>query len=127
VPVIASGDVTTAAEGLSMIKETGCDFVMIGRAALGNPWIFRELDAAYRGLEIPAPPSDREKAEMMKRHLGMMCSLKGGSTGVKEFRKFIPRYTRGMRGAASLRRKSNEITDPEEMMRVIEEVGQIDI
>ena len=108
IPVIASGDVTDAVSGMEMLKETGCDMVMIGRGALGNPWIFRELDAAYRGEEIPSRPSDEERIAMMIRHLEMLCDLKGEITGVKEFRKYIMRYTKGMRGAASMRRRAND-------------------
>lgn len=115
IPVIASGDVTTAELGMSMLKETGADMVMIGRGALGNPWIFRELDAAYRGLEIPAKPGADEKADMMIRHLDMLAGLKGELTAVKEFRKFVAWYTKGMRGSANLRRKVNDITDIDEM------------
>ena len=113
IPVIASGDVTDAASGMSMIAETGCDMVMIGRAALGNPWIFRELNAAYKGLDIPVRPSDDEKTAMMLRHLEMLCGLKGESTGVKEFRKYIIRYTKGMHGAAAVRRRANDVTSLE--------------
>lgn len=119
IPVIASGDVVDAATGMSMIAETGCDMVMIGRAALGNPWIFRELDAAYAGLDIPPRPSDAEKTAMMLRHLEMLCGLKGESTGVKEFRKYIIRYTKGMHGAAAVRRRANDVTSLEEMKEVI--------
>ena len=111
IPVIASGDVTDAALGMSMLSETGCDMVMIGRAALGYPWIFRELDAAFRGEELPQDPTDEERIAMMLRHLDMLCSLKGERTGVREFRKYIMRYTKGMRGASSLRRMANEITE----------------
>lgn len=119
IPVIASGDVTDAESGMSMLRETGCDMVMIGRAALGNPWIFRELDAAYRGVEIPAPPSQQEIKEMMIRHLDMLASLKGEHVAVREFRKYIMRYTRGMKGASSLRRSACEITDINEMKALI--------
>lgn len=120
IPVIASGDVTDAASGMSMLAETGCDMVMIGRGALGNPWIFRELDAAYKGLEISSRPSDEERISMMVRHLEMLCGLKGESTGVREFRKYIVRYTKGMHGAAAMRRRANDAVSLEEMKEVIQ-------
>ncbi|MBQ6151444.1 MAG: tRNA dihydrouridine synthase DusB [Mogibacterium sp.] len=120
IPVIASGDVTNAETGMSMLAETGCDMVMIGRGALGNPWIFRELDAAYKGLDIPPRPSDEERTAMMLRHLEMLCRLKGESTGVKEFRKYIIRYTKGMHGAAAVRRRANDVLSLEEMKEVIQ-------
>ena len=121
VPVIASGDVTTAVEGMSMLSETGCDMVMIGRGALGNPWIFRELDCAYRGEPVPPAPPAAERKAMMIRHLEMLCELKGEYTGVREFRKYITRYTKGLPGAAALRRSSNDIAGLDEMTRVIRE------
>ena len=120
IPVIASGDVTDAASGMSMLAETGCDMVMIGRGALGNPWIFRELDAAYKGLDIPPRPSDEERTAMMLRHLEMLCELKGETTGVKEFRKYIIRYTKGMHGAAAVRRRANDVLSLKEMKEVIQ-------
>ena len=120
IPVIASGDVTDAASGMSMLAETGCDMVMIGRGALGNPWIFRELDAAYKGLDIPPRPSDEERTAMMLRHLEMLCGLKGETTGVKEFRKYIIRYTKGMHGAAAVRRRANDVLSLKEVKEVIQ-------
>ena len=120
IPVIASGDVTDAASGMSMLAETGCDMVMIGRGALGNPWIFRELDAAYKGLDIPPRPSDEERTAMMLRHLEMLCGLKGETTGVKEFRKYIIRYTKGMHGVAAVRRRANDVLSLKEMKEVIQ-------
>ena len=121
VPVIASGDVTTAEEGMSMLAETGCDMVMIGRGALGNPWIFRDLDCAYRGEPVPPAPAPEERKAMMIRHLEMLCGLKGEDTGVREFRKYITRYTKGLPGAAALRRSANDITELGEMTRAIRE------
>ena len=120
IPVIASGDVTDAESGMSMLRETGCDMVMIGRGALGNPWLFRELNAAYRGEPAPPAPSDEEKIAMMARHLEMICELKGERTGVKEFRKLIIRYTKGMRGASALRRRACDITEYDAMRSLIE-------
>ena len=120
IPVIASGDVTDVSSGMSTMAETGCDMVMIGRGALGNPWIFRELNAAYNGLEIPPRPSDEERTAMMLRHLEMLCGLKGETIGVKEFRKYIMRYTKGMHGAAAVRRRANDAVSLEEMKEVIQ-------
>ena len=121
VPVIASGDVTTAEEGMSMLSETGCDMVMIGRGALGNPWIFRDLDCAYRGEPLPPVPTPAEKKAMMIRHLEMLCDLKGEYTGAREFRKYLAYYTKGLPGAAALRRKANDISGSDEMARIIKE------
>ncbi|MBQ9272673.1 MAG: tRNA dihydrouridine synthase DusB [Mogibacterium sp.] len=119
VPVIASGDVTDAESGMSMLEETCCDMVMIGRGAIGNPWVFRELDAAWKGEDIPARPSDAERSAMMIRHAELLCELKGETTGVKEFRKYIMRYTKGMRGASSVRRAANDAQTLDEMKEVI--------
>ena len=120
IPVIGNGDIFTAEDALRMLEQTGCDMVMIGRGALGNPWLFRELDAAYRGLDIPPGPSDEERVAMMIRHLEMMCELKGETVGVKEFRKYIVRYTKGMRGAAAVRRRVNDAVSLEEMKEIIQ-------
>ena len=119
IPVIASGDVTDAASGMSMLEETGCDLVMIGRGALGNPWVFRELAAAYKGEDIPPRPSPEEIRDMMIKHLDMLASLKGEHVAVREFRKYIMRYTKGMAGASGLRRSACEITDIGEMRALI--------
>ena len=108
------------------MEETGCDMVMIGRGALGNPWIFRELEAAYKGEEIPAGPSVSEKIDMMIRHLDMLSELKGERTAVKEFRKFIAWYTKGIRGAACLRRSANDITDLDIMKETLRRELQIE-
>lgn len=119
IPVIANGDVTDAASGMSMLSETGCDMVMIGRGALGNPWIFRELEAAWRGEEGAPHPSDEERAAMMLRHAEMLCDLKGERTGIREFRKYIMRYTKGMPGASSIRRRTNDAQSLEDVKEII--------
>lgn len=120
ITVIGNGDVFSAEDGMRMLRETGCDLVMVGRGAMGNPWIFRDLVRAWRG-EDPAPaPSETERISMMIRHLEMLCRLKGEETGVKEFRKFTVYYTRGMRGASHLRRAVNYINDFEQMKEALE-------
>ena len=119
IPVIGNGDVFTAEDGLRMLDETGCDLVMVARGAMGNPWLFRDLVRAYRGEEPLPQPSESERKQMMIRHLEMICSLKGENTGVKEFRKFVVWYTRGIRGAARIRRAVNDIVTLEEMKEVL--------
>lgn len=120
IPVIGNGDVFTAEDGMSLMAETGCDLVMVARGALGNPWLFRDLNRAFRGEEpLPSPSCDEKKA-MMIRHLGMLCDLKGENVGVKEFRKFVVWYTKGMKGAARIRRDVNDIEDFGGMKKILE-------
>lgn len=109
IPVIGNGDVKSPADADRMMKETGCDFVMIGRGAMGNPWVFS-------GVE----PAKEEKLETMIRHLEMLCELKGEGTAVKEFRKFVVWYTKGMQGAAKLRQAVNYIETKDKMKEVLE-------
>ncbi len=120
ITVIGNGDVRNAEDGMRMLSETGCDLVMVGRGALGNPWIFRDLARAYAGMEPLPAPSQSERIAMMLRHLEMICRLKGESTGVREFRKYVVWYTKGMRGAARLRSAVNHIETTEHMKEVLE-------
>ncbi|MBQ0041288.1 MAG: tRNA dihydrouridine synthase DusB [Clostridiales bacterium] len=119
IPVIGNGDVFTAEDGIRMMKETGCDFVMVARGALGNPWLFRDLDRAYKGEEPLPAPTKEEKVEMMLRHLDLICKLKGEKFAVKEFRKFVVWYTKGLKGAARLRQAVNFIETEDKMKEVL--------
>ena len=121
IPVIGNGDVVDAESGLRMLSSTGCDFVMVGRGAMGNPWIFRDLIRAYNNKEPLPAPTPRERTEMMLRHLEMLTALKGEGTGVREFRKFVVWYTKGLRGAAALRKEVNYITSYERMRDILEQ------
>ncbi len=98
VPVIANGDVRSAADARAVLEETGCDAVMVGRGACGNPWVFRDI---LRGED--APPSPAERIAGAIRHLGLLCEEMGESWGVIEARKHIAWYLHGIRGAAALR------------------------
>lgn len=119
IPVIGNGDVFTAEDGMRMLKETGCDFVMVARGALGNPWLFRDLDRAYKGEEPLPAPDKEEKVAMMLRHLDLICQLKGEKFAVKEFRKFVVWYTKGLKGAARLRQAVNFIETEDKMKEVL--------
>ena len=108
IPVIGNGDVKSLVDADRMMKETGCDFVMIGRGAMGNPWVFGKTE-----------PEKDERIKMMIRHLDMLAILKGEGTAVKEFRKFVVWYTKGLHGAARLRQAVNSIETIEEMKEVL--------
>ena len=118
VPIIGNGDVKSPEDAKKMMEKTGCDYVMIGRAALGNPWIFRELNASYNGLESPKPSED-EKFEMMDRHLLGLIDLKGEYIAVREMRKHVSWYVKGMKNAAKIRNIVNGIDDAKEMRKLI--------
>ena len=119
IPVIGNGDVTDGKSALSMMEETGCDFVMIGRAALGNPWIFSQLKAAWKGEEYILPTLE-EKKQVMLEQLDMMTELKGEYGAVREMRKFVGWYLKGAPGSAAFRGSVNQITDAGTLKRAIE-------
>lgn len=120
ITVIGNGDVFTAEDGIRMLDETGCDLVMVGRGAMGNPWLFRDLRRALDGSPPEPAPSGREKTAMMIRHLEMLAAFKGETTGVREFRKFVVHYTKGLRGSARVRRAVNEADTVERMKEILE-------
>lgn len=111
IPVIGNGDVDSPEKAEALLKETGCDAVMIGRAVRGNPWIFRELNHYFLTGEKLPRPSAEEIREMILRHARMQIEIKGEFTGIREMRKHVAWYTAGMRHSAGLRRESNLIAD----------------
>lgn len=119
IPVIGNGDVFTGKDGVRMMEETGCDFVMVARGAMGNPWIFKELNAAIHGEEAPPRPTVRELSMMMIRHLDELVRLKDEYSAVREMRKFVAWYTKGVKGAAKLRGKINNIETHAEMKEAL--------
>ncbi|MCI2062104.1 MAG: tRNA dihydrouridine synthase DusB [Eubacteriaceae bacterium] len=124
IPVIGNGDIMKGEDALRMMDETGCDFVMIARGMLGNPWIFRDALALWNGLPLPPAPSHSERVEMMVRHYDMLRAEKGDRAGVREMRKFVGWYIKGFHGAASFRRLINTIDDPEEMRAALMSCGE---
>lgn len=122
IPVLGNGDVFCGQDAVDMLRQTGCDGVMIARGALGNPWIFREAAALWKGEEIPAPPTEEERINMLLEHFDLIAEDKGEHIAVREIRKFIGWYVKGMHGAAALRRRTNTITDCQEMKDIIRSV-----
>ncbi len=119
IKVIGNGDVFKAEDGIAMMKETGCDAVMVARGALGNPFIFRDLRALYRYGERPEPPTPEERSRVMLEHFDRLIELKGEYRAVREMRKHAGWYTKGMPGAAALRGRINAIDSIEEMKEVL--------
>lgn len=119
IPVIGNGDVTDGPSAKRLIEETGCDGIMIGRAARGNPWIFREIEH-YLETDVPFPKPGREEVcETILRHIQMELEIKGEYTAVREMRKHIAWYTAGFPHSASLRRNINEIETYPELTQAV--------
>jgi len=118
IPVIGNGDLTSPEAVSHFFAQTGADGAMIGRAALGNPWIFRLILQFFRG-EPPEEPSLEEKARVILRHLRMIVDARGEKYGVLEFRKHLLWYTRGLRGGSEFRsRAASWTTFPEVVLQV---------
>ena len=109
IPVIGNGDVRSPENAVRMIRETGCDMVMVARAACGNPWIFRDIKQALSNAHAQITVSPREKIDMALRHLDMAISHKGERTAVREMRKHIAHYIAGFRGSAAMRAEVNRL------------------
>ena len=107
IPVVGNGDVTGGESALRMLRETGCDGIMIGRGALGRPWIFSQIRAAMVGTEWE-PPADRELTERILRHAELECQSKGAH-GMVELRKHLPLYFTGTRGAGALKKALGQV------------------
>ena len=124
VPVIGNGDVDSPKKAEAMLKETGCDGVMIGRAVRGNPWIFREMNYYFETGELLPRPSVEELKEMILRHARHQIEKKGEYTGIREMRKHVAWYTAGMRHSAGIRRESNLISGYEELKALLDRLSQ---
>lgn len=119
IPVIGNGDVFTPEEALAMIDRTGCDGVAIGRGAMGNPWIFRETIDLLNG-KTPKKPTLDEILQVCKRHLEMEISLKGPRVGVREMRKQLAWYLKGLRNSNEVKNRINTMTGPGEIILELE-------
>ena len=119
IPVIGNGDVDSPQKAKELFDYTGCDAIMIGRGAQGNPWIFkRTLHYLETGILLPEPTA-RERAEMALRHARMLIDYKGEFIGVREMRRHLSDYTKGLPGAATMRGKINCAETYEELEEMI--------
>jgi tRNA-dihydrouridine synthase B len=105
IPVIGNGDVCTTDDMMRMFEETSCDAVMVGRAAQGNPWFFKEAVARLKGESDPEPPSLFDIANMCSRHFDLLLGNRGERTGTNMMRKHFSNYIKGFPGAAGFRQK----------------------
>jgi tRNA-dihydrouridine synthase B len=121
IPVIGNGDVSAARNVVRMREETGCDGVMIGRAVQGYPWVFREAKQYLKTGILPPPPTIEERTSVMVRHLDDMVSLVGENVGVREMRKHLCWYTKGLHNATEFRSKINHLSNVDEVKRAIRE------
>lgn len=123
VPVIGNGDIRTPEDGERMLKETGCDMIMIGRAARGNPWIFKQVsEYIENGIHVEKPSIEEVKA-MILRHCRMLMEHKGEYTGIREMRKHVAWYIFGYPNAAHLRNAVNMVENFEELEKLIATIG----
>ena len=124
IPVIGNGDVDSPQKAKALMNQTGCDAVMIGRAARGNPWIFREMNHYFQTGELLPRPTVEEIREMILRHTREQIRLKGEYNGIREMRKHVAWYTAGMRHSACLRRESNSIDSYEALEKLLTKLGE---
>ncbi len=122
IPVIGNGDVDSPRAAAKMLSETGCDGVMIGRAAQGNPWIFRDTVTFLETGKTPEPVSAEEKKAMVLEHAGLLSEYKGEYTAVREMRKHLNWYTAGMPHSARFRQTINTMETMEELTARVETI-----
>ena len=121
IPVIGNGDIIDGPSAKKMLDETGCDAVMIGRAALGNPWIFREINHYLETNENYKKPDMIEIKDMMIQHLNALIELKGEKTAILEMRSHGPWYLKGIPHASSLKKKLSQIKHKKEFINLLNE------
>ena len=126
IPVIGNGDIFEPQDAKRMLEETGCDGLMIGRGARGNPWIFKRIHHYLETGEVLPPPGPVEVGEMILRHTRMHVAFKGEYIGMKEMRKHIAWYTAGLPHSSSIRRECNMLETEEELVELLKQHGMLD-
>ena len=124
VPVIGNGDIDTVEDAQSMLRQTGCHAVMVGRGAMGNPWIFRDWQRMQQGLE-PLNVTHEERIATALSHARQLIAHKGDYIGIREMRKHISWYTKGMPNSARLRNEINSIEDFVQLESCVEKLFEL--
>ncbi|WP_372463086.1 tRNA dihydrouridine synthase DusB [Pseudonocardia kujensis] len=115
-PVLGNGDIFSADDALAMVRETGCDGVVVGRGCLGRPWLFGDLEAAFAGRPLPTPPNLAQVAATLRRHALLLCEHMGDHKGIRDVRKHIAWYLKGFAVGGELRRS----------LGMVESIDQLD-
>lgn len=118
VPIIGNGDIYSANDAKNMFDLTGCDMIMIGRGSLGNPWIFSEINNRVLHNKEIERPSIEELIQVMLKHIKLICKYKGEKRGIKEARKYVAWYMKGLRGAAKYRNESSKLISYNEVVEL---------
>jgi tRNA-dihydrouridine synthase B len=119
IPVVGNGDVVTVEDFRRMRDETGCDAVMIGRGAMGNPWLFARLREVAAGRPDPGPPTIADRRHVFARHVELMSRLKSGPKLIHEFRKASAWYAKGLHGANALRQEVWKLREPDHVVHAV--------
>lgn len=120
IPVIGNGDITSPLEAANMYEKTGCDFIMIGRGAMGAPWLFSQVNAYLNdGTIVPDPPLSKRMLTLIDQ-INRMGEYKGERTALMEARKHAAWYMRGLSGAAELRRMCGEIKSKDDLLKIVD-------
>lgn len=115
IPLIGNGDIVDGISAAKMLEETGCDYLMVGRGALGRPWVFSQINAyLQQGIVLPEPPVS-ERMRVMVDHIKLICEYKGERVGIREARKHAAWYIKGIRGAAAYRQQVGALNSIEEL------------
>lgn len=118
-PVIGSGDIRSPEDAYRMIRTTACDGIMVGRAALGNPWLFSEIIRHLEERKSTLPPSPAEREKVIRRHMEMEMSYSGENLGLRNFRKHLLWYTKGIRGGSLFREVVGRIHDKNDILDAV--------
>ena len=122
IPVIANGDVTDVKSCVQMYEKTGAELVMIGRGALGNPWVFAQIAAYFKDGTVLPPPTIEEKMRIMLKQITLACSYKTEAIAMREARKHAAWYLTNVRGAAAFRHKASSLCTLDDLKRLVDEV-----